>query len=92
MAPSASAWLSVSAPAIVTGAIAPIRQNGVTMQGWPLSAKSIRPCAIGMSIWRGELVLMTVVHQASALNCSGVRPRAMRNIAKPSIVWGLPRA
>ena len=57
---SASACASVSAPAIVTGAIAPASVNGVMIVGWPAAAKSIIPSDIGMSSCSGELVLMTV--------------------------------
>jgi hypothetical protein len=57
---SASACCSVSAPASVTGAIAPARVNGVTTATCPAAAKSIRPMHIGMSSCRGELLLITV--------------------------------
>ena len=60
IAASASAWLSVSAPATVIGAIAPIRVNGVTIVNCPCRAKSISPRAIGTSIWRGEFVFTIV--------------------------------
>ena len=56
----ASACCSVSAPATVIGAMAPARQKGVMINTCPARAKSMMPCAIGMSSWRGELVLMTV--------------------------------
>jgi hypothetical protein len=56
----ASACWRVSAPASVTGAIAPARVNGVTTESWPAAAKSISPMHMGMSSWRGELLLMTV--------------------------------
>jgi hypothetical protein len=55
-----SAWLSVIAPATVIGAMAPISVKGVTMLSCPCRAKSISPCAIGMSSVRGLLVLMIV--------------------------------
>ena len=45
---------------LVIGDIAPISVNGVTTSICPARAKSISPCAMGMSIWRGELVLMMV--------------------------------
>ena len=56
----ASAWLNVIAPATVMGAIAPIKVNGVTMLTWPFLAKSINPCAIGISKVRGLFVFMIV--------------------------------
>jgi hypothetical protein len=34
--------------------------KGVTIESCPAAAKSIRPMHIGMSSWRGELLLMTV--------------------------------
>ena len=55
-----SACASVSAPATVTGAMAPARVNGVMMSTWPAAAKSMMPSAIGMSSCSGELVLMMV--------------------------------
>ena len=55
---SASAFCRVSAPAIVVGAIAPSRVNGVTMTGWPTEASSIIPSDMFASSWRGEFVLM----------------------------------
>nr|WP_245491198.1 trimethylamine methyltransferase family protein [Mesorhizobium sp. M2A.F.Ca.ET.037.01.1.1] len=46
---SASACCKVSAPATVIGAIAPARQKGVMIRTWPALAKSMMPCAIGIS-------------------------------------------
>ncbi len=54
---STSAFISVSAPASVAGAIAPASVNGVTHTAWFASASSVRPSAIGMSRLSGELVL-----------------------------------
>src|SRR6202008_4376789 len=54
---SASACASVSAPGIVTGAMAPASVNGVTIINWPLSANSMMPSVIGTSSCKGELVL-----------------------------------
>src|SRR6202795_186188 len=45
---SASACASVSAPAIVTGAIAPARVKGVMINNCPDLAKSMMPSAIGI--------------------------------------------
>ncbi len=67
MPASASACASVSAPVIVTGAIAPASVNGVMISTCPASAKSMMPSAIGMSSCSGELVLMTVHMYGSLL-------------------------
>ena len=53
-----SCW--VNTPAGVTGAMAPARVNGVITDTWPALAKSMMPWHMGMSSWRGELVLITV--------------------------------
>ena len=45
---------------MVIGAMAPARQNGVMITGWPWRAKSMMPCAIERSSTRGELLLITV--------------------------------
>ena len=58
MPASASACARVSAPAMVTGAIAPASVKGVITVGWPASAKSMMPSAIGVSSCNGEFVLM----------------------------------
>lgn len=60
-----AAWITTVAPGRaswvrVIGAIAPISVNGVMIDIWPCRAKSISPCAIGISICHGELVLMMV--------------------------------
>ena len=52
--------LERQAPAIVTGAMAPDKVKGVITETCPARAKSMMPWHIGMSSWRGELVLMTV--------------------------------
>lgn len=58
----------------------------------PARAKSMMPSAIGLSIWRGELVLMTVVHQAPPENSSSDSPLARRTISKLSPICLRPRA
>ena len=60
IADKASAWLSVMDPATVIGAIAPINVKGVTIHNWPWRAKSINPCAMGISNVRGLFVLIIV--------------------------------
>ncbi len=54
---NASACASVSAPAMVIGAMAPARVNGVMITSWPLRANSMMPSVIGRSSCSGELVL-----------------------------------
>ena len=49
-----------SAPATVTGAIAPDRVKGVTITTWPCEDIWMMPSIIGMSSFSGELVLMMV--------------------------------
>ena len=49
MPASASACCWASAPASVTGDMAPASVKGVTITHWPCSAKVISPSAIGMS-------------------------------------------
>ena len=46
IAESASAMDSVTAPDIVTGAIAPARVKGVTITGWPRRARRMAPSSI----------------------------------------------
>ena len=60
----ASAFCRVTAPAIVTGAIAPASVKGVITTGWPISDNAITPCIIGISSCRGEFVLMIENMQA----------------------------
>jgi hypothetical protein len=47
IAASASAIDSATAPAMVTGAIAPASVKGVTTTGWPRRASRIAPSSIG---------------------------------------------
>ena len=60
MAASASAIDCTTAPAIVTGAIAPASVKGVTITGWPRRAKRIAPSSIGQSCLSGLEELMLV--------------------------------
>ena len=86
---SASAFCCASAPASVTGLIAPISVNGVTATDWPCSAMVISPSAIMSSKRRGELTEMMVVTPGSSRIWSSVRPRAIAIISMPSSA--LPR-
>ena len=81
----------MSAPATVTGAMAPANVNGVMMSTCPALAKSMMPSAIGMSSCSGEFVLMTVQVTGVVRNCSGVKPCAKRSSSKLSAIWPLPR-
>ena len=86
---SASAFCCASAPASVTGLIAPISVNGVTATDWPCSAMVISPSAIMSSKRRGELTEMIVVTPGSSRIWSSVSPRAIAIISMPSSA--LPR-
>ena len=87
--PSATNW--VTAPASVTGAIAPARVNGVTMVGWPRRARRIAPSSIGQSCLSGDVELMFVNMRGAASNSAWVRPPAMRTISITSSIRSLPR-
>ena len=67
---SASACASVSAPAMVTGAMAPASVNGVMTRICPAAAKSMMPSAIGRSSCSGEFVLMMVYVRGRERNSS----------------------
>ena len=58
MAAKASASDKVTAPAMVTGAIAPARVKGVTTTGCPRRANRIAPSSIGWSCFSGETELI----------------------------------
>ena len=58
----ASACCWASAPASVTGDMAPASVKGVMTLTWPCSASVISPSAIGTSSCSGELVLMMPVN------------------------------
>ena len=91
MPASASACASVSAPVIVTGAIAPASVNGVMIRTWPDAAKSMMPSAMGMSSCSGEFVLITVQVYGRSLNSSAPTPWAMRSSSKQSAICFEPR-
>ncbi len=90
MPDSASAFCCTSAPAIVTGAIAPDRVNGVTTTAWPADAICMMPSIMGTSSFSGELVLMIVKTDGSSRSCSREMPRASLAISMPSTLRSLP--
>ena len=67
MAASASAIDWTTAPAMVTGAMAPASVKGVTITGWPRRAKRMAPSSIGKSCLSGEEELMLVKSRGCAL-------------------------
>ena len=88
--PSARNW--VTAPARVTGAMAPARVKGVTMVGCPRRARRIAPSSIGQSCLSGEDELMLVYMRGAASNSSCVSPPAMRTISIASSIRAVPSA
>ena len=84
MPANASAFCSTSAPARVTGAMAPLNVNGVMHTIWLRSAKAMTPCDIGVSRRSGELVLTTVNTDGSTSSVAASTPRAMRTISSTS--------
>ena len=91
IAASASATDCATAPASVTGAIAPASVNGVTITGWPRRAKRIAPSSIGQSCLSGLDELMLVKSLGSAKNVSASRPLAIRAISSASSTRSGPR-
>ena len=91
IAASASATDCATAPAIVTGAIAPASVNGVTTTGWPRRAKRIAPSSIGQSCLSGLDELMLVKSRGSAKNRSASIPEAIRAISSTSSTRSGPR-
>ena len=79
---SASAFCWATAPASVTGAIAPDSVNGVITIGWLRPDSSIMPCSIGASRRSGDDELMTVNTDGSRSSVSSSTPRAMRAIVQ----------
>ena len=88
---SASAFCSASAPASVTGAIAPDSVNGVMHTTWLRSANAIIPWSIGASRRSGELELTTVKTDGSSSSVSSDTPRAIRTISRASVLRCRPR-
>ena len=83
---SASAFCSTSAPASVTGAIAPARVNGVMQMTWFRADISRMPWSIGVSSRSGDDELMTVNNDGSRSSVSWSIPRAIRAISMASVI------
>ena len=75
-------------PAIVTGAIAPDKVNGVITLTCPCSAIAISPSHIGISNCNGELVLM--IPNKLTGSASRATPNISAAISIPSIVRANP--
>ena len=91
MPASASACCCDSAPASVTGLIAPASVNGVMTLTWPCSAIAISPSAIGSSSCSGELVLMMPVNTGiSSASLSRVVPSEIATISSASMARPVP--
>ena len=95
----ASACCCTSAPASVTGLMAPASVKGVITFTWPCSAMVMRPSPIGMSSCSGELVLMMpssagvwvqLVHRQSQRQRAEDQPvhgaRAAQRLGLPALV------
>jgi hypothetical protein len=80
----ASAFCSASAPASVTGAIAPANVNGVMHTTWLRSAKAMMPCSIGASSRSGELEFTTVNTDGCSSSWASSIPQAIRTISSTS--------
>ena len=91
MAARASAIDWTTAPAMVTGAMAPARVKGVTMTGWPRRAKRMAPSSIGQSCLSGLEELMLVKRRGALSNSAWPRPLAMRAISITSSTRSEPR-
>ena len=91
MAASASAIDCTTAPAMVTGAMAPASVNGVTITGWPRRAKRMAPSSIGQSCFSGLDELMLVKRRGALSNSAWARPQAMRAISITSSTRSGPR-
>ena len=81
---SASAFCSTSAPASVTGAIAPASVNGVMTTTWLRDDISRMPWSIGVSSRSGDDELMTVKTEGSRSSVASSMPRAIRTISMAS--------
>ncbi len=90
MADRASAIDSATAPAIVTGAIAPASVKGVTTTACPARASLSAPSIIGKSCFSGETELMLVNIRGLARKSSWLRPPAIRTISIASSTRSLP--
>ena len=91
IADSASATDSATAPAIVTGAMAPASVNGVTITACPRRIIRRQPSIIGWSCFSGEVELMLVYIRGVAWNSSSDSPAAIRTISIASSTRSFPR-
>jgi len=90
MAESASVSDCATAPAMVTGAMAPASVKGVTTTAWPRRARRRQPSIIGWSCFRGEVELMLVYMRGVAVKSSSLQPPAMRTISITSSTRSAP--
>ena len=86
-----SAIDSVTAPDMVTGAMAPASVKGVITTGWPRRASRKAPSSIGKSCFSGETELMLVYIRGFASNSSWLKPPAMRTISITSSTRSAPK-
>jgi hypothetical protein len=91
MPASASACCCTSAPATVTGAIAPARVNGVITTAWLRDEYCRMPSSIGSSNRSGELALMMVKMDGCSSRVASSTCRAMRTISRQSMLRCAPR-
>ena len=91
MPASASAFCWATAPASVTGAIAPDSVNGVITMTWLRDANSIIPCDIGVSRRSGDDELTTVNTDGSRSSVASSTCRAIRDISITSRLRWRPR-
>ena len=87
----ASAFCSTSAPASVTGAIAPASVNGVMQITWFRAEYSRIPWSIGVSSRSGDDELMTVKIDGSRSRVASSTPRTIRAISSASRFRCRPR-
>jgi hypothetical protein len=92
MPASASAFCWVSAAAMVTGVMAPIKVKGVTATAWPCSDMAMSPSLIAWSKRRGEFTEMMVVTEGSSRISSRVLPREIATMSIPSSARSRPMA
>ena len=87
----ASAIDCATAPAIVTGAIAPAKVNGVTIRAWFFFANRIQPSSIGSSCFSGDVELIFVNILGLASNSSWFKLPAIRTISITSSTRSFPK-
>ena len=90
MADRASATESTTAPAIVTGAMAPASVNGATTTACPRRTHRKHPSIIGWSCFSGEVELILVYMRGVAWNSSSESPPASFTSSITSSIRSLP--